>query len=399
MINSISIRNFQSHRLTDILFNDGVNVIIGVSDQGKSAIIRALLWAVQNRPLGVATLLSHWAQDEKNKMTDEMTVTVETDRGVCIRRRNVDDNEYILKIEGKEKVFKAINKDVPLDIFDFFRITDINLQMQHDSPFLLSQSPSDVAKFFNRIVKLDVIDKILTNAETSRRDLNKKIKNTEQEKINLEKEIASYNWIDTAQVLAEKLVNVDKRIDTHKIDLQDISDEIANYQEQKDFLKNYLDIKTANSLIERIEKIKIDYDTMNELEKSIEKYKEVNRDRKIFEMIKAGKDIITQIESVEAKIKEDLHEQNIVLKEVSDYEQDKELSELGFNKEQALKLIKEIDAIRPEYELLRLLGMQIHEYDEQQKIIMLSEIEIKNLKEQMPDTCPECGQPLKECRE
>jgi exonuclease SbcC len=355
MFKDLTIKNFQSHKDTYIEFENGVNVLVGSSDQGKSAILRAILWAVNNRPLGTDDIVSHWARDAKNKIADTMLVEIKTEKGIVTRKRTADTNEYVLwepsKVKG-EKLFEAVNKDVPEDIQKFFRLSDVNIQQQHDSPFLLSQSPSDVAKFFNRIVKLDVIDKVLTNAETSRRDLNKKIKNTEQEKINLEKEITSYNWIDTAQVFVEKLANVMEKINVYDDEWQVIDCEVIDYLRQKEFLKKYPDIKTANALIEKIENIKIDYDLVDELEKSIEKYKEVNRDRKIFEMIKIGKNILA-----------------------------------------------EIDLIKPDYETLKLLNSQILEFENARKIREQATIERADLIKQLPDVCPTCGALMKECIE
>ena len=38
MIKSLKIHNVQSYEDTALVFSDGINVIIGASDQGKSAI-------------------------------------------------------------------------------------------------------------------------------------------------------------------------------------------------------------------------------------------------------------------------------------------------------------------------------------------------------------------------
>ncbi|HAA42512.1 MAG TPA: chromosome segregation protein SMC, partial [Ruminiclostridium sp.] len=51
-IEEIIIENFQSHKNTKITFKDGLNVIIGASDHGKSAIIRAIKWVLYNEPRG-----------------------------------------------------------------------------------------------------------------------------------------------------------------------------------------------------------------------------------------------------------------------------------------------------------------------------------------------------------
>ena len=65
MIKSIQIKNIQSHKDTSLEFSPGINAIVGSSNNGKSAVLRALYWARYNRPLGTDTLLSHWAVDKK----------------------------------------------------------------------------------------------------------------------------------------------------------------------------------------------------------------------------------------------------------------------------------------------------------------------------------------------
>ena len=52
MIKDLSLENFQSHKKSSLEFSEGVNVIIGSSDSGKSSIIRSLQWVLFNRPSG-----------------------------------------------------------------------------------------------------------------------------------------------------------------------------------------------------------------------------------------------------------------------------------------------------------------------------------------------------------
>jgi len=400
MIKSITIKNFQSHKNTELLFSDGVNTIIGSSDQGKSAVLRALLWCAFNRPLGVDSIISHWARDKKNKIADTMYVKLETENGIVTRSRAVDANEYILNDKKeKPKLFSAINKDVPLDIQKFFNLSEVNIQQQHDAPFLLSQSSGDVAKYFNKIVRLDVIDTVLGNAESARRETNKKIKETEKEKKEYEKQLEDFIWIENAQELSEKITKVDERINSYDDLWQVIDCEIQDYLIQKKFLSNFPDVKKANTIIEKIENLKIDYDLLQELESSIEKYKEVNRDRKIFEMIKSGKDLLSEIEVYErdnAGLNADI---KLLQKDIDEYAENKKLADLGFDKKKVSNLIKDIEAIQPDYNLFRVLNSQIQEYEAAIKNGKQAENEITDLKEQLPDICPECGQSLKDCED
>ncbi|MCL6636233.1 MAG: ATP-binding protein, partial [Peptococcaceae bacterium] len=46
------MENFQSHRYTELVLAPTMTVLIGESDQGKSAVVRALRWLLYNRPQG-----------------------------------------------------------------------------------------------------------------------------------------------------------------------------------------------------------------------------------------------------------------------------------------------------------------------------------------------------------
>lgn len=403
MFKELSIRNFQSHKDTKIEFENGVNVLVGSSDQGKSAILRAIIWAWSNRPLGTDDIVSHWARDDKNKIKDAMAVLICTDTGVVTRRRTADENEYYLTVGSKDNIktkkFEAVNKEVPEDVIKFFRLTDVNIQQQHDAPFLLSASSSDVAKYFNKIVRLDVIDTVLSNAESERRDTNKKIKETENEKKQLEKQLEDYEWIEQAQALVDKLAKTNEKINILDDGWQVIDAEIQDYFIQKNFLKDFPDVKKAMAVIERIEKIVIDYDGLKELENDIEKYKKMNRDRKIFEMIKSGNDLLCDIDIIikdNAALNVDV---KLLQKSIDEYTENKKLSEMGFDKKKALQIIFDIEKIKPDYETLRLLNSQIQEYYENQFTVDNADTIIEDLKKQLPKDCPICGKPLGECED
>jgi len=77
MINSLHIKNFQSHPDSFFEFSPGMNVFIGDSDVGKSAIRRALEWLIFNRPIS-DSFRSWWEGDTE--------VTVVTSEGNIITR-------------------------------------------------------------------------------------------------------------------------------------------------------------------------------------------------------------------------------------------------------------------------------------------------------------------------
>lgn len=168
MIKSAHIQNFQSHKDTFIEFGYNVNTFLGYSDSGKTAIIRAIRWAITNKPTGDA-FRSTWGGDT--------IVTLTLVNGTVVRRTKGNSiNEYYLKVVGEEElVFKAFGTDVPSEIVEALSFTDTNLQNQLDSPYLLSETPGQVAKHFNKIAKLEQIDLAIAHVQSSITKLNQRI--------------------------------------------------------------------------------------------------------------------------------------------------------------------------------------------------------------------------------
>ena len=146
MIKKLNIQNFQSHKDSTLNFDKGMNVIVGQSDSGKTAIIRALKFAIWNKP-GGNDFRSNWGGN-----TSVEIITKEH----SIKRSKVK-NENIYKLNDL-KPFKAFGTNVPDEILQALNTDAINLQQQMDSPFLLKDTSGNVAAHFNKIAKLDKID-------------------------------------------------------------------------------------------------------------------------------------------------------------------------------------------------------------------------------------------------
>jgi DNA repair protein SbcC/Rad50 len=172
MIQSISLTNFQSHKSTLLNLDPGVNVIIGPSDSGKSAIIRALRWVMENRPAG-DEFRSDWAGK------DYCEVGITLDDHYIERIKGGSTNIYNLTplmkdhfISGNQvETFQSFGQDVPPPISQALNLSTLNVQHQHDRPFLLDDSPGQVARTLNAIVKLDKIDSTLTNVVTKKKQV------------------------------------------------------------------------------------------------------------------------------------------------------------------------------------------------------------------------------------
>ena len=174
MIQRLIVHNFQSHRKTELELDPGVTAIVGSSDSGKSALMRALIWAVTNRPSGLA-FASHWAVDAKGRLESPVSVQVLTDTGSVTRYRDGDSNVYEVWKDGSVQQLDAVRTDVPEQVREFFNLTEVNIQEQFDPHFLLAETGGGVARFLNKIIRLDVIDRFLGGVEKKRRDAQRKL--------------------------------------------------------------------------------------------------------------------------------------------------------------------------------------------------------------------------------
>jgi len=159
VLRTIELENFQNHRATKLDLSPGVNVIVGPSRGGKTAVLRALRWLVENRPSG-DEFRRHGAEGEKT------SVAVETSEGHFVwRSRGPTANHYCLD----QETFTGFGQDVPAPVAEALNLGDLNVQHQFDTPFLLFDSPGQVARYLNRVVSLDVIDAALANAAAMKR--------------------------------------------------------------------------------------------------------------------------------------------------------------------------------------------------------------------------------------
>ena len=105
-IQKLVLENFQSHKHSEIEFDPYLNVIVGPSDQGKSAIIRALKWVLFNEPAGDFFI---------RKGESKCSVTVIFNDGTkLIRFRSKAKNTYhVYDKSGKPMVFEGFGTSVP----------------------------------------------------------------------------------------------------------------------------------------------------------------------------------------------------------------------------------------------------------------------------------------------
>ncbi len=212
MIKSVCVKNFQSHADNSTLtLAPGVNVVVGQSDSGKTAIIRALKWLATNRPLGNAFKSLNGKGDT--------TVKVELDDDVVIH----EPGTYVLESRGKRDEWNAIGTGVPETVTQMLNLSDLSWQDQMDAPFLLSASAGEVARTLNDVADLDRIDTALSNINGMLRTNRMEMTEAVRAKQSTDLELADYRSLDRLIAEAERLLKLETKLDylNERVELAD----------------------------------------------------------------------------------------------------------------------------------------------------------------------------------
>lgn len=179
----MQIRGFQTHSNLSVAFEQ-ITTIVGPTDSGKSAALRALGWCLYNVPRGESFI---------NWDSEAARVAVQVGNYRVTRERGKDLNRYSLEEKGVQDIleFKAFGHNVPEEIQAAVQMSENNFQGQHDSVFWFAATPGEVARNLNAIINLDSIDDSLKylgdEARKLGRDLETLVDKIDEEENNLQR--------------------------------------------------------------------------------------------------------------------------------------------------------------------------------------------------------------------
>jgi len=240
MLKVLRIYNFQSHKHSTLEFHPGVNYIIGASNSGKSAVIRALRWLWLNRPVGTAYISSF----SKNK---DCLVALETDQFSIIRERTKSKNAYQIN----DVLYEAFGSNPPEEVGNILDWDVVNLQTQREQAFLLGESPAKVSAYINQIVGLDLIDRSVAWLSKGLRGIVSEEKTKLETLGNLKETLASFPDLDTI----DKLVIEAERLNQAIISMEARADKLVETAEQireESERIAYLDLQIKNNPAEKL---------------------------------------------------------------------------------------------------------------------------------------------------
>ena len=391
MLKRLQIKNFQSHKESDIVFSPRVNVLLGKSNAGKTTIMRSLDW-IENNSTSGAKLLSSFA-----KRGDVCSAKLLTTDGQIERCYSKSTNGY--KLNGVE--LKAIGKGTPDEVKEALNFGDLNTKSQHEGFFMLNDSGGKVAKQLNELVDLEIIDTTIANLNSKSRAINSKIKFKKEELVEKEKELATYKDVDFAissfkkiesaitekECLQKEIVELSSFIsDLEKLDLG----RFDGLDEASDRLT---EITTLNSEIDVLE---VEYESLLRLCADV---RNLTNQEKVISKALGGESIIDELlainddkialEAVSNEIRVAIESIYSIKEELASYE----------HLDGALELIASIEKIESsslelsteEGELSGLLYNFKSLKEEKGKLDERIEFYEDKLKEEMGDVCPLCG--------
>jgi len=242
MIKSIKIKNFKSHQKTSLDLSPGINVITGQSDAGKSAILGSIYWVTQNRPLGTA-ILRHGK--------DKAAVSIRTDHGKITKIKSDKVNRYIVTLaeSGKKQkhVLDSVGTSVPDTLKKVINVDDLNFQRQHDPPFLVSFSSSEVARILNEAASLDEIDKAHSKVRSIQRQLISSIEHYKLQAKSVTEQIQSHKYVEKIErKFLKKALPLHQKLKTLKETEEDLSKAIKETLSIEEQIKEKCWAKTVD---------------------------------------------------------------------------------------------------------------------------------------------------------
>lgn len=255
MISKITINNFRTHGHTELNLSNGINVVVGLPDSGKTNIIRSLIWVLTNRPSGFRF---------HNDMSKESETSVKID---------FQDRQWIEFLKSKKSAkyltssdngaLVSIGQDVPNSVSDIANMSDLNIQKQLDKHFLICSSPSEVAKTFNRITRLEKIDKCVSLLTSDINTQNKNIKSCKDAIAETQEKLDAIGDVKRMQDEADDINQIEHDIEKMEQTISDMCSIMVGIESLKCVLKQYDDLSDGEDSFEKIEHDHVSLDQQN----------------------------------------------------------------------------------------------------------------------------------------
>lgn len=280
-ITKVEIDNFQAHKHKVIDFVNGLNVIKGESNSGKTAILRAIYWALYDKPNG---------SDFIKTGAKSCRVRLHLSNGYIIERkrsRSSSGTYTLISPDGSVQDFKGFSNNIPVDITNAHQMPElkingtsyrINIASQLDQPFLVGNSSSERISMIGSLVDAD-------RADEAKKEFNleKRRKETEKKQLQglLQENMTKLTKYDYLQGMKSTIDLFDKAIGKLDADEKKMADLVAVRDKRAELIKESTAIDTRLDQIiipdkADINEFKSNIDTLDKMESLAFKDKSLN---------------------------------------------------------------------------------------------------------------------------
>jgi exonuclease SbcC len=328
-IKTIELTNFMNHVYTKIDLEDGINLITGSSDNGKSAILRALYSVFLDKHD------SGWIRDGEKEYTVKITFfngdTFERTKG----KRNILKKTTF---GGETTIAQSYGKDMPEDYKKFLGVIPetsdgpLPFSFQKKDIFLVDKKELSLGQEISVLLQVDDLEKGASNLKKEITRFNTQTKDLQNDKQKLETDLEQFSDLDRKLKLAEQLDKILNAYDELLELMQrkqstlstclNIVEEVSRINKILKQAKNVFKLLTTE--LNEIEAQQLKVDEKNEMIDSaisfIERMEEIDKDKIIANEFVNGVlgQTVTQIIETEKTVSD----KKVALDEVSSIEQE-----------------------------------------------------------------------------
>lgn len=264
MITRLELTNFQAH--SQLVLDVGrVTTIVGDSDRGKSAILRALVWLLTNKPSGDSFI---------KRGTDSTTVSATIDGHVVTRTKGKRDNVYT--VDGEE--FRAFGSSVPEPVEALARVAAESIARQMDPSFWVGLSGGQLADELNGTTGIRLASDVSKRNSSEEKEASRDIKAAQEQVDTLKGKIDKLDGVRWVADALDDLAIAEQSIDAEAWQVRRVSDALhfvestAGYNTTASDLADQLDelgelvaeCDAMQSALDLVQKTKRDLDQLRQ---------------------------------------------------------------------------------------------------------------------------------------
>jgi DNA repair exonuclease SbcCD ATPase subunit len=233
-ISHVSVKNFQTHVDSFFSLENGMNLIVGTSDSGKTALAKAVNFVIYN--ISDSEYVRYFSK--------QLEVEIHFEDGAIIKRiKGKDINQVSFKYpdDFDFTTYSAFGTNYPDEVLEFLGqpilskvLGALSYSEQKNKLFLIDLSPSLQPKVISAVIGTEDIQKAADILASDVRDFNDKIKTTE---VNIEQlnEKLENNYIDLDNKISklEEIQDYLTKINEKDLQVVQLQNSLTNFNSLK----------------------------------------------------------------------------------------------------------------------------------------------------------------------